>query len=78
MYTHHPYANKLTDTLLTDIKTSMKAVDLDLDSCQSAIWMLHIEISTRDDVDQDTRTSMLHWCHIQQVIPPSDWCIDID
>ncbi|SJL14648.1 uncharacterized protein ARMOST_18113 [Armillaria ostoyae] len=42
-----PFEDKYT-------KTGLKAVNVDLDGCESAIWTTQIVISTKDDVDQNT------------------------
>ncbi len=40
-------AGTLTDTPLSDIKIDVKAANLAFDSCELAIWMMQIVISTR-------------------------------
>ncbi|KAK0438254.1 hypothetical protein EV421DRAFT_974323 [Armillaria borealis] len=41
-------SGKLTDTLLSDFRTGVKAVNVDLDGCESAIWM-----KADSDFDED-------------------------
>ncbi|SJL14645.1 uncharacterized protein ARMOST_18110 [Armillaria ostoyae] len=53
-------SGKLTDTLLSDIRTGVKAVNVDLDGCESAIWM-----KADSDFDEDDGTTL----HQRQTSP---------